>query len=311
MKRLAPRWNELLRHQAHTVFQLFSWNRLAAEMFRDRLTPHVISVESDAGAAIIPAAIDRRSRHLELLGEALFDYRDVLQAGDEEVLRMAWQELASLRRTLRVISLGEPVDRGRWSGFSPKWFANAPQVERDRIGEKEFREAHPRLARQLRRLYQQGVVMRSFSGEHSEQLRRVYECKREQFAGPDNLFHDERRREFMIAAASLEESGCEVFTLQDPSEAMVAGLVSFRERDVRRCYTIYFNPAWAQYSPGVTLLYEVTARSLREGLSCDYMTGEYPYKRRLANSKRALYTVDVSAEEFAEIAEQRVTSRAA
>jgi len=39
MDRLAPLWNELLEVQPHTLFQSFSWNRLAAEIFRDRLAP--------------------------------------------------------------------------------------------------------------------------------------------------------------------------------------------------------------------------------------------------------------------------------
>ena len=105
-------------------------------------------------------------------------------------------------------------------------------------------------------------------------------------------------------------SRCELFTLENAAGKLIAGLVSFRDGNIRRCYTIYFHPEWARYSPGVALLYEVTARSLGEGLSCDYMTGEYPYKLRLANASRPLYRVEASAEELADIAERRI-SRAA
>src|SRR4051812_20025281 len=86
MEALAPLWTELLRHQEHTMFQQFAWNRLAAEVFSDRITPCVVAVESEAGAAIIPAGINHRENRMELLGELLFDYRDVLHRGDPEVL---------------------------------------------------------------------------------------------------------------------------------------------------------------------------------------------------------------------------------
>ena len=100
----------------------------------------------------------------------------------------------------------------------------------------------------------------------------------------------------MVAVAALEGSSCEVFTLENDTGTLIAGLVTFRDRNVRRFYTIYFNPEWARYSPGVALLYEVTARSLAEGLSCDYMTGEYAYKLRLANSSRLLCKASRSAQ---------------
>ena len=59
-----------------------------------RETPHVIVAESDSGMAIIPAV--RRERELGLIGETLFDYRDVLSAGEPELLEHAWRELARL-----------------------------------------------------------------------------------------------------------------------------------------------------------------------------------------------------------------------
>ena len=167
MDRIAPLWNELLRTQAHTVFQRFSWNRLAAEIFRDRLTPHVVCVESDAGAAIIPAAVNHANGQAELLGDALFDYRDVLHAGDREVLRLAWQELARCGMPLCVLAVEDSAARDRWQEFPVTLFAKAPQVERRLVDEHEFRLAHPRLGRQLRRLQRLGVTLHTYSGANS------------------------------------------------------------------------------------------------------------------------------------------------
>jgi len=311
MDRIAPLWREILATQPHTIFQSFAWNRLAAEMFQDRVTPRVVWVQSDSGAAIIPAALNHAMSQIELLGDALFDYRDVLCVGDREMLRLAWRELASWGKPVGALSLLKTVADDRWSDFPLAPFAKAPQVERARIDEAGFRMAHSRLARQVRRLQKLGASFRVHSGSESHVVRGLYEYKRSHFAvASDNLFGDQRRCEFMTAAARLPESRCEVYTLEAEGGTLIAGLVTFRDGDVRRCYTIYFHPEWARYSPGVALLYEVTARSLGEGLSCDYMTGEYPYKLRLANGSRALCRVEASAQELADIAGRVVSSAA-
>jgi CelD/BcsL family acetyltransferase involved in cellulose biosynthesis len=303
MDALAPLWNELLRHQEHTLFQHFSWNRLAAEMFSDRMTPYVVSVESDAGAAIIPAAIHHSEKRIELLGELLFDYRDVLHTGDDDVLSTAWQELAKLNKPLEILSIKSAARDQRWSDFSLSPFANAPLVDGGIVDEKTFRLSHSRLGRQIRRLQKQGAVLGVFSGSESTAVQQIYGCKRAHFADDynGNVFLDQRRCDFMVAAAAMAGPACEIFTLQK-HDLLIAGLVTFRDGPLRRFYTTYFNPEWARYSPGQALLYEATARSLAEGLSCDYMTGEYAYKARLANSSRPLFRLEVSGEELSKIA---------
>jgi CelD/BcsL family acetyltransferase involved in cellulose biosynthesis len=312
MDRLAPLWERLLRCQDHSIFQRFSWNRLAAEMFADRLLPHIVCVESLSGAAIIPAAINRASNRVELLGETLFDYRDVLHTGDPEVLQHAWRLLAALQRPFHVISIGKPAARERWSEFPASPFAMAPRVLRAKTSETAFRQAHSRLGRQIRRLQKRGVEFRTTSGQNSELIRRIYDGKRTLFGsgGSGNVFLDLLRCEFMVAAAAMEGDECEIYTLQK-QDALVAGLVTFNDGDTRRFYTTYFNPEWAHYSPGQALLYEASARTLAQEFDCDYMTGEYPYKLRLANASRPLFRLDVSAEQFAEIAEQRIITTAA
>ena len=88
MDRLRPVWTELERSSSHTLFQSFAWNRLAANIFAAREEPYVVCMHTDSGAAIIPAAIVDFG--VTQLGEALFDYRDVLHVGDPELLRLAW-----------------------------------------------------------------------------------------------------------------------------------------------------------------------------------------------------------------------------
>jgi CelD/BcsL family acetyltransferase involved in cellulose biosynthesis len=188
----------------------------------------------------------------------------------------------------------------------------APQVDRRLADESSFRRAHSRLGRQMRRLKKQGITQHNYSGEDSSVIRRLYENKRQYFtSGEENIFLDQRRCEFMVAVAALEGAYCDLFTLEDDAGQIIAGLLTFREHNVRRFYTIYFHPQWAHYSPGLALLYEVTARSLAEGLDCDYMTGEYPYKLRLSNASRPLFRLELEAEEFKRTAERLPASTAA
>jgi CelD/BcsL family acetyltransferase involved in cellulose biosynthesis len=226
----------------------------------------------------------------------------VLHWGDKEVLRQAWRELTSRGRALQVVAVQSTAADERWAHLPVTPFALAPGVDLRATNEEAFRLAHSRLGRHLRRLQKHGVEFRISSGGDSELVRRIYDSKRMQVAahGQTNIFLDPLRCKFMVAAAAMEADGCQVFALDRHGE-LVAGLVTFDDGDMRRFYTTYFNPAWSHYSPGQVLLYEATARSLAEGFSCDYMTGEYPYKLRLANTSRQLFRVDLSAEQLAKL----------
>jgi hypothetical protein len=268
-------------------------------------------VESQSDAAIIPASINHSTGHLELIGETLFDYRDVLQAGDGEALALAWRKLAEYGRPLHVTAVGDLSARERWSEFPRKLFAQAPWVDRQLTDEQQFRSAHPRAARQFRRLGKMGARLTVSSG-NQYQLEEMYRRKGEQETSAGvNLFRDPQRRRFMQAAAAIAGDNCTAFTLSTQDGSLISGLITFRDRDVRRFYTTYFDAGWASHSPGVALLYEATARSLGEGLSCDYMTGEYPYKLRFANASRPLYQIDVEADALARIAARTAIAGAA
>ncbi len=309
MDALKSLWDELFRRSPKTMFQCFEWNRLAAETFSDRLSPLVCAVESDHGAAIIPAAINQHANRLELLGETLFDYRDLLQVGDEDVLRAAWQTLAKLELPLSVTAIQPENAAEYWQEFGPVEFARAPWVDATQVTAEQFRSLHTRAARQLRRMQKRGVALHQYSGADRDEIRRIYQLKCDQFSGDaNNVFRDERRREFMVAVAAAEAGKCRVFTLEDSVGCIVAGLVTFLDRGLRRFYTIYFDPEWAVYSPGVALVFEATALSLEQGLSCDYMTGEYPYKLRFANASRMLYRVEATAAQVAAVS-QRLPGR--
>ncbi len=128
LDRLKARWTWLERqcqgpHYDATLFQSYELNRLAARWFVARESPNVVLAESDCGLAIIPAV--RRRRELGLIGETLFDYRDVLSSGDPAVLEHAWRELARVGLSLEVTALRGEAVRERWTGLNPMPFCPA------------------------------------------------------------------------------------------------------------------------------------------------------------------------------------------
>ncbi len=356
MERLRPAWEQLYTACAGTMFQSFAWNQLAARIFAAREAPYVVLIEDDNGSVLIPAAIREGAPHLpafgrcgtgvSLLGEELFDYRDVLHVGDPALMRLAWEALAALHRPFRLTALrGDTAEK--WSplgheihicqsraevGHPPRSalagdaapvrsFCLAPQVTARQISAEAFEAKHSRSARLLRKLERQGVELKAHGGAEAALITSIYRKKAAQFTGDEaNLFCDPLRVSFMVEICA--QPSCEVFTLASGG-TLVAALVTFVDRpegagennDVapavaphlpafgrcgcRRFYTVYFDPAWAKFSPGHALIYEVTRRSLAAGMDCDFMTGEHPYKMRLATSTVPLYSVEASAETLA------------
>jgi len=299
LERLRPLWESLYQSGARTLFQSFAWNLLAARAFQSRETPRVIAVETESGAAILPACL--ADRGLSFLGESLFDYRDMLVSGDAAAATVAWREAARSGASFQVTAIRDDA-RSRWRemGFRDEHFVVAPCVRRADIMAVDFAAQHQRSARVLRRLGRMGVEFRRYSGMATRLVRSIYERKAAQpVAEGVNLFADPARREFLVAAAGM--GGCDVFTLESAG-ALVAALVTFRDGVVRRFYTTYYDHAWAHFSPGIALLFESTRRSLEEGFDCDYMTGDQPHKMRFATSSVPLYRIDATAELLATIA---------
>jgi CelD/BcsL family acetyltransferase involved in cellulose biosynthesis len=287
------------------MFQTAAWNLLAARAFQSREAPLVVFVENDTGAAIIPAS-QLQSGQIGLLGDVLFDYRDLLAQGDESVARRAWEVLARHGSAFSTTALRGEKARLRWSaaGFATPTFAAAPEVVRRDISAESFAAEHTRAARLLRRLVRAGAELRSYPGTESALVRRIYLLKAQQWLGrEDNLFADPARVEFIVAAAALGNA-CDVFTLEQGS-TIIAALVTFRDHGVRRFYTTYFDRAWAHHSPGVALLFEVTRQSLAQDLDCDYMTGEQPHKMRLATRAVPLFRAQASAAQLQAVAQSR------
>jgi CelD/BcsL family acetyltransferase involved in cellulose biosynthesis len=301
MMRIRPLWEDLCAEGRYTVFQNFELNLLAAEQFAEREEPCVICAESESGAAIVPAALRHSDGSIRLLGEELFDYRTFLHGGDDEVLCAALAALAQLGRPLEITALREfeAVALRDKSPLLP--FCCAPCVLHRDITADEFVVEHSRLARNLRRLAALGYRLRSYRGDYAGLVKFIYEKKAAQ--NSISLFHDPARIEFIVNAAALLPDRFEIFTLEDEA-SIAAALVVLREESCRRFYTGWFAPELEKHSPGLVLIYEITRQSLAEGLNCDYMTGEQPYKLRLATSSVPLHRLQATSEQLAAIGQK-------
>jgi len=296
MLRIRALWDKLRAAGKYTVFQNFDLNLLAAARFAEREEPYVICADSKRGAAIVPAALRRSDGTIRLLGEELFDYRAILHSGDDEVLWAALAALAELGRPLEIVAMRE-VDRDAVIDeleMSP--FAAAPGVSCAHVSAEEFAAAHTRLARNLRRMERLGFTLRACDAANPQLLRSIYAAKAQQDEA--SLFHDPERIEFMVSAAGLMPDAFEIFTLENGG-ALAAAVVTLRDGLWRRFYTGWFAREYEKHSPALALIFEITRQSLAQGLDCDYMTGEQPYKMRLATNSVQLYRVRATAEKLA------------
>ena len=294
--RIRPLWEELCTDGRYTVFQNFELNLLAAARFTEREEPYVVCAESERGAAIVPAVLRQSDGSIRLLGEELFDYRTFLHGGDDEVLRTAVRALAELSGPLEIVAMRGIDRKFVRHEFEIVPFAGAPGVSCRQVSPEDFAACHSRLARNLRRMERLGFELRRYDGANPKLLRSIYAAKAGQSEA--SLFHDSERIEFMVSAAGLMPDVFEVFTLEN-GETMAAALVTLRDQSWRRFYTGWFGPEHEKHSPALALIFEITRQSLADRLDCDYMTGEQPYKMRLATNSVQLYRVRVTAEELA------------
>lgn len=299
---LEPAWERLTAAGDATIFQDFGWNLLAAQMFAGREVPYVIWAHSSCGEAIIPAVLrhDDGRRSVRLLGEELFDYRTFLHAGDDAVLRCALGRLAELGCPLQIAALRQRDVDSVSAGLGLEPFTAAPGIAWDDVSVGTFSQSHLRLARNLRRIERLGFELKTYDGSQQKLLQTIYQHKAEQ--EPESLFLDPLRREFMARAAMLDPHRVEIFTLEDGSR-LGAALVTLLDPGVRRFYTCWFSAEISKHSPALSLIYEVTKRSLADGLSCDYMTGEQGYKLRLATGAVQLFRLHATAEDLALLAD--------
>ena len=290
VEKLRPLWERALHASPATIFQDFDWNLLALETFPDQ-APRFVAVETDSSVAVLPLIIQDDA--LTLAGSPLFDYRDAVCSGDPSALEAALESAASFGLSLSITGVRGRKAAARWSLLSPQGWSAAPSVSRQLISPEMFAAKHARSRRALRRLSDLGAQVRKVRAT-ADFVERIYREKAKEPAGwGTNVFRDERCIEFMRAVVAVPNTRCELFSLEVGNQP-IAALVTFVDRGVRRFYTTWMDAGWSQHSPGIALLFEATRLTLEEGLDCDYMTGEQPYKLRFATGSESLYQIEAS-----------------
>ena len=286
MESLGPLWRELERAEPATIFQSYAWNLAAGRHFSDRAQPLVVALESDAGAVIVPS-VQVADGQAAFLGEALFDYRDVLVAGDHAVVPEALAILGGRELTAPAVRAESILATGGWGTVTP--WVGAPLLRACDITPEAFWAQHFKARKQMRRLRRIGGEFRLRRSSEAGLAEWVYQRKAEQFASSNNdIFSDATRRRCMQAIVAASGELCEIFTIEVGSD-IIGTLITFRDRGARRLYTIWHDPAWNEYSPGIVLLFHACYSSLRAGLDVDFLTGEQPHKARFATSRVQLY----------------------
>lgn len=296
MESLRPLWQHLEHGPGATLFQSYRWNLAAARHLAERERPCVIALESDSGAVLVPAAVTQDGA--TFLGEVLFDYRDLLAEGDARLIDEATAQLAKLGRDLYLPAVREGARTTVLNATLDPW-VGAPLVGRAHVTPDAFLQQHFRARKQLRRLHNAGAGFARYHGNAQQLLDWLYRKKGEQFAGASlDLFSDPARRLCMLEIAAVSGRSCDVFTIEAGS-ALIGALVTFREPQVRRLYTIWNDAAWHHFSPGIVLLLHAVHVSLEEGLDVDFLTGEQPHKTRFATDRVQLYRLHATAEQLA------------
>ncbi len=292
-----PLWEKLERERSATMFQSYAWNYVAARLVADREQPHVVALESDAGAVIVPAVRIGEGKG-SFLGEMLFDYRDVLAAGEPGLVYDALAEVgrAGLDLSLTAVREGAALALNDPGALTP--WVGVPVLSHARLSPEAFLTDHFKARKQMHRLMRAGASFSRYNGNARRLLEWVYDRKAEQFAGATlDIFSDPVRRRCMVEIASACADRCDVFAIELGSR-IAAVLVTFRDRGVRRLYTIWHDAAFEHFSPGIVLLLHACHESLREGLDVDFLTGEQPHKARFANARDQLFRYHATAAEL-------------
>ena len=293
---LRPLWEEGVRAGTATIFQNLDWNLLALRTFRDERACFV-ACESDSSLAILPTVV--RNGALGLTGGPLFDYRDAVCAGNSSAFHAALETVARWNLPFSVAGVLERTAGTRWPALATQHWTAAPFVSAKDMSAESFALEHARGRRALRRLCEMGATVRKI-GATPELMDELYREKaKEPSVHGTNVFRDDRCIKFMAAVVAVPSTRCEVFLLEIGSDRLAA-LVTFIDGHVRRFYTTWMNPAWGKHSPGIALLFEATRQTLEDGLDCDYMTGEQPYKLRFATGSEPLCKIEATAEQLAE-----------
>lgn len=299
---MEPLWRRAWEQAPGHFFQRFEpslhWARIYAADGSLRVWVH------EAGPAL--AAFTLRQGQLELLGQGLFDYVDLIGTASPGAQQELARQLLDWKEWRRFDATGVPADSPFacfWEALQPEQapFSAAPLL----VHPDQFHRGRARAARRLQQCLQAGWTLRQVRPcrERHALLQWILEQKEKtlQARGGGNVL-DAPAVCWLQAMVAREPDMTELWQLHRGAE-IIAGLLSWRSGSVRYAYTISYSGHAAAMSPGILLLYGVLCDSVAEGLQFDFLTGEQPFKLRFADAHRRLLRLrkrrpEVLAEEW-------------
>lgn len=307
---LKEAWNRLARRcgaktffSGH-VFAENSWERHRGD-FATRL--HVIVVEREGELQLV-MPLGRKwdwsgSRILRWLDSKTPLYNDVLvdPAADFEVLtEMVGEHLASLRfiRALKVDFVRQDSDLAQLLqalGADSRFRMTAHEIDLGQYsGWDAFFASRSKTSRQdYRRLFRRlgdhgGVKVEVIDDPKrlEEEISWIFALKRawvlQRMGKPNWLSPPETEAWFRSTAVELSGDGQAFVLRMSCGDARVAAILVFRWRDTLFASKMAYDPAWAKYSPGWLLNWELIKLSFGEGIDhIDLMLGDEEWKERL------------------------------
>ncbi|MGH9476247.1 MAG: GNAT family N-acetyltransferase [Terriglobales bacterium] len=279
---LAAVWAAAEAASPHSVYQKFAFARHWAACFGQEIEVR-IGWRADP-PMVVPVAI--RAGCWGLLGEELFDYQDLIGEPSHQQEAAAW---ASGQLQGPACVTGVAVT-SPWSSFwnqmplKPQPFAAAPVRD---AGPDNLAAEHARLERRW-----QAARVELCRVEEAAARRHALDWLLDRKAracaarGQRNAL-GERECRWLAVMVEKEAQISELWQLRRRGEAL-AGLLCWRTPQLRYAYTIGYEPAVAELSPGILALYALLRHTMREGLGFNFLTGEQAFKLRFASRSEPL-----------------------
>ncbi len=287
---LAEVWQAAAASGAGSVFQSYAFARQWARCYAGEAELRIGWQATPP--LIVPLAV-RRGR-LELMGEGLFDYLDLIGRaeanGQGEAAERArgWGCAAA-----QFTGVGAGTRFGVfWQGLGAEArpYAAAPV----RAAGARLEGEHRRLEARWRRA-QPTLRLETEAGARRHLLAWLLDHKARGLAGRgERNVLGAREQNWLAAMVEGEPELSELWALERGGRRLSA-LLAWQSRDARYGYTISYEEEAAELSPGILLLFAVVRHTMNEGRSFHFLTGEQAYKRRFATHGAALLRYMVGA----------------
>lgn len=281
------------------------WPRTSAMRLFNRLGPsrryHALMY---GVRALERLGIRARGTQCRLIGENVFDEMDLLVQGDVPVAELA-QGLRRLNCQRLIVDSASPGSQ--LAQILPQLFGRVfqrhaktmPLLHARRLQLEALRKAHPRTAKEHRRLLRRGGRIQAVldRGEASRILRHAFELKRAQQRrlGRPTLYADRRYEHWLLGMVRRRLGDWVHLLVLSIDDQFAACTVYFDQRDCWRGYFTAYEPRFAKQSPGTVLMWEVIERAVEQKLPVlNFGAGEDAHKAAWQDDVLPLISIEAT-----------------